>query len=153
KSNKEPGMNRFAQLAILLVLITLCAAEVPGFKLTRKYPVPGKGSFDYIVFDSSSNRLYISHGSGVDVLDADSGRHIGRIEDTPGVHGIAIVPDLHRGFTTNGGNSTVSVFDTETLQTIKQIKVPKGPDFILYDSQTKRVLVCHEDSAAITALD
>jgi hypothetical protein len=132
----------------------MCAAvEAPGFKVTKKYAVPGNGGFDYIVFDKSSNRLYVSHGTEVDVLDADSGIVLGKVEDTPGVHGIAIVPELHRGFTTNGGNATVSIFDTNTFKTIKKISVPKDPDFTLYDSRTKQVLGCHGDAAAITAID
>src|SRR5437868_11437792 len=102
----------------LMAMAVLCVpAEAPGFKVTKKYPVPGEGGFDYIVFDSSSNRLYVSHGTVVDVLDADSGKVAGKVEPTPGVHGIAIVPALHRGFTTNGGDATVSVFDTNTLKT------------------------------------
>lgn len=147
-------MNIFARVGILLVMIGLCtAAEVPGFKLTKKYPIPGDGGFDYIVFDSSSNRLYISHGNAVEVLDANSGKRLGRVEDTPHVHGVAIVPGLHRGFTSNEGDSTVSVFDTDTFKTIKKLSVPKGPDFIFYEPLTKRVLVCHEVAEAITALD
>jgi DNA-binding beta-propeller fold protein YncE len=143
-----------ARFGILLFVIALCAlADVPGFKVTKRYSVPGNGDFDYIVFDSSSNRLYISHGTEVNVLDASSGNQLGKIEGTPGVHGIAIVPTLHRGFTTNGANSTVSVFDTNTLKTIKTFSVPKGPDFILYDPLMKRVLICHEDAAAITVID
>jgi DNA-binding beta-propeller fold protein YncE len=138
----------------LMVVAVLCvAAEAPGFKVTKKYPVPGNGGFDYIVFDSSYNRLYVSHGTEVDVLDADSGKVLGKVEDTPGVHGIAIVPNLHRGFTTNGGNATVSVFDTDTFKTVKKISVDKDPDFTAYDPRTKRVLVCHGDAAAITAID
>ncbi|MGI8960143.1 MAG: YncE family protein [Bryobacteraceae bacterium] len=137
----------------LAVAIVCLGAEAPGFKVTKKYPVPGNGGFDYIVFDSSSNRLYVSHGTEVDVLDADSGRLLGKVEDTPGVHGIAIVPSLHRGFTTNGGNATISVFDTDTFKTLKKISVDKDPDFTFYDPATKRVLVCHGDSAAITAID
>src|SRR5215471_6541166 len=93
---------------IFVAVSFLCiAAEAPGFKVTKRYPVPGNGGFDYIVFDSSSNRLYVSHGTVVDVLDADSGKVLGKVDDTPGVHGIAIVPNLHRGFTTNGGDSTI----------------------------------------------
>ena len=147
-------MKIFARiLPFLVVAVVGVAAEAPGFKLTKKYAVPGDGGFDYIVFDSSSNRLYVSHGTKVDVLDADSGKVLGEVADTPGVHGIAIVPALHRGFTTNGGNATVSVFDTNTFKTIKKIPVPKDPDFAFYDPQTKRVLVCHGDAAAITAID
>src|SRR5689334_1775207 len=138
----------FFAIAVLCV-----AAEAPGFKVIKRYPVPGNGGFDYIVFDSSSNRLYVSHGTEVDVLDADSGKVLGKVEDTPGVHGTAIVPSLHRGFTTNGGNATVSVFDTVTFKTLKKISVGKDPDFTFYDPRTKRVLVCHGDAAAITAID
>src|SRR5205807_7440219 len=139
---------------MLLAVAALCvAADAPGFKVTKKFPVAGDGGFDYIVFDNSSNRLYVSHGTEVDVVDADSGKALGKIENTPGVHGVAIVPKLHRGFATNGGDSTVSVFDTETFKTIKTIPVPEDPDFVFYDPQTKRVLVCHGDGAAITEID
>lgn len=147
-------MKTIARFWLFLAAAALMpASEAPGFKVTKKYPVPGDGSFDYIVFDASSNRLYVSHGTKVDVVDADSGKVLGTVEDTPGVHGIAIVPNLHRGFTTNGGNATVSVFDTNTFKTIKKIPVPKDPDFTFYDPHTKRVLICHGDAAAITAID
>jgi DNA-binding beta-propeller fold protein YncE len=148
-------MNKIlARCCTFLAMAVIClAGEAPGFKVTKKYPVPGNGGFDYIVFDSSSNRLYVSHGTEVNVLDADSGKVLGKVEDTPGVHGTSIVPSLHRGFTTNGGNATVSVFDTETFKTVKKIPVDKDPDFTFYDPGTKRVLVCHGDAAAITAID
>ncbi|HUA20596.1 MAG TPA: hypothetical protein VMB25_17730 [Bryobacteraceae bacterium] len=143
-----------ACLSIFFTLTALCiAAEAPGYKLTKHYSIPGDGGFDYVVFDSSANRVYFSHGTEVDVVDANSGKLLGKVEDTPGAHGIAIVPALHRGFTTNGGDNTVSVFDTNTFKTIKKIAVDKDPDFILYDSHSKRVLVCHGDSAQITAID
>jgi DNA-binding beta-propeller fold protein YncE len=129
------------------------AADAPGFKLTQRYSVPGDGGFDYVTFDASSNRVYASHGTEVDVLDAASGKVLGKIEDTLGVHGIAIVAALHRGFTTNGAESTVSVFDTNTFKTIKKIAVGKDPDFVFYDAHSRRVLVCHGDAAAVTAID
>lgn len=140
-------------LALVAAAGFCIAADAPGFKVAQKFPVPGDGSFDYIVFDASMNRLYVSHGTEVDVLDADSGKLLGVVPDTPGVHGIAIVPQLHRGFTTNGGNSTITVFDTATLKAITKIPVSKDPDFIFYDSQTGRVFVCHGDAAKITAID
>lgn len=137
-----------------MVVVSICAAaEAPGFKVAKRFPIPGDGGFDYIVFDDSSNRLYVSHGTEVDVLAADSGKVLGKVEDTPGVHGIAIVPALHRGLVTNGGDATISVFDTNTFATIKKIPVDKDPDFAFYDPRTKRVLVCHGDAAEITAID
>jgi DNA-binding beta-propeller fold protein YncE len=138
--------------AVALVSLAV-AADAPGYKIAKQYPVPGNGSFDYVVFDSSADRLYVSHGTEVDVLDAASGKVLGKIEDTPGVHGIAIVPRLHRGFTTNGGEATVSIFDTNTFKTVKKITVPKDPDFTFYDPKTNRVFVCHGDSEVITAID
>src|SRR5690242_14322329 len=100
----------FAIAAFVALATTCCAAEAPGFKVSKRYPIPGDAGFDYIVYDKSANRLYVSHGIEVNVLDAASGEILGRVEDTPGVHGVAIVPALHRGFTTNGKESTVSVF-------------------------------------------
>jgi len=147
-------MKTLGRFCIWLAVAALSvAAEAPGFKMTKKYPVPSDGGFDYIVFDSSANRLYVSHGTEVDVLDANSGKLLGKVEDTLGVHGVAIVPSLHRGFSTNGGNATVSVFDTNSFKTLKKISVDKDPDFTFYDSTTKRVLVCHGDAAAITEID
>jgi len=147
-------MRILPRIAIMLVLAAVCtAAEAPGFRVTKAYPVPGDGGFDYIVFDASSNRLYVSHENVVNVLDAQTGKHIGKVEGTPKVHGIAIVPVLHHGFTSNEGDSTVSVFDTATFKTIKKIPVARQPDFIFYDPLTKRVLVCHEEGQVITAID
>jgi DNA-binding beta-propeller fold protein YncE len=147
-------MKKIRSLLMLIALSAPClAADAPGFKVTKRYPVPGNGGFDYIVFDGSSDRLYVSHGTEVDVVDANSGKMIGKIENTPGVHGIAIVPDLHRGFITDGKNATVTVFDTKTLQTRKTISVDEDPDFVFYDPQTKRVFVCHGDAGVISAID
>jgi DNA-binding beta-propeller fold protein YncE len=147
-------ITKVTLFSTFLLAATLCvAAEAPGFKVTKRYPVPGDGGFDYIVFDSSSNRLYVSHGNEMDVVDADSGKLLGKVEPTPGVHGAAIVPELHRGFTTNGEDATISVFDTNTFKTIKKIPVAKDPDYVFYDPKTKRVLVCHGDGEVITAID
>src|SRR6185295_1937000 len=147
-------MKLFATCWMFLAMTTVClAADAPGFKVTRKYPLPGDGGFDYVVFDGSANRVYVSHGTEVDVVDADSGKLVGKVENTPGVHGVAIVPNLHRGFTSNGKNATISVFDTNTLQTMEVIKVSDDPDFIFYDALSNRVFVCHGDGAAITAID
>jgi DNA-binding beta-propeller fold protein YncE len=147
-------MTTISRFLVFVMLATLCvASEAPGFKVTKRYAVPGDGGFDYVTFDASSNRVYASHGTEVDVLDANSGKLLGKVEDTPGVHGIAIVPALHRGFTTNGAESMVSVFDTNTFKTIKKIPVDKDPDFVFYDPHSKRVLVCHGDAAAVTAID
>jgi DNA-binding beta-propeller fold protein YncE len=140
--------------AAVFALAAVCsAAEAPGFKVTKRYPIPGDSGFDYIVYDNSANRLYVSHGIEVNVLDAASGEILGKVEDTLGVHGIAIVPALHRGFTTNGKEASVSVFDTATFKTIKKISVAADPDFVFYDPHSNRVFVSHGDAAVITAID
>ena len=147
-------MKTILRFVTFLTLAAVCvAAEAPGYKVAKKYPVAGDGGFDYVTFDSSSNRVYVSHGAGFDVLDADSGKVLGRVEGSAPTHGLAIVAALHRGFTTNGGDSTVVVFDTNTFKTIKKISVGKDPDYIFYDPHSKRVLVCHGDSEIITAID
>ena len=148
-------IQSLAHFAALLSIgaLWLVAADAPGFKVTKKYPVPGDGGFDYVTYDGASNRIYLSHGTEVNVLDADTGKVLGRVEDTPGVHGIAIVTDLRRGFVTDGRSAAISVFDTRTFKTIKKIPVAGDPDFITYDPNTRRVLVCHGDGKVITAID
>src|SRR5204863_5997927 len=97
--------------------------------------------------------IYVSHATQVDVLDADSGKLVGTIPDTPGVHGIAIASDFGHGFTSNGRENKVSMFDPSTLQLIKKIDVGKGPDGIYYDQATKRVFTNNHGSHDITAID
>src|SRR5438132_1443998 len=103
-----------------------------GYKVVGHYSIGGVGGFDYISIDSSARRLYVSHGTQVEVLDADNGKIIGTIADTPGVHGAAIAAAFKHGFTSNGREHKVSMFDTATLQLIKKIDVGRGPDGIYY---------------------
>jgi DNA-binding beta-propeller fold protein YncE len=124
-----------------------------GYKVTGRYPIGGVGGFDYIAIDSSARRLYVSHGTQVEVLDADSGKLIGTIADTPGVHGAAIASAFKHGFTSNGREHKVSMFDSTTLALIKKIDVGKGPDGIYYDPRTKRVFTNNHGSHDITAID
>jgi DNA-binding beta-propeller fold protein YncE len=136
-------------LSIALLLFQGNAA----YKLETRYPVPGNGGFDYVTIDSSLRRLYLSHGTQVDVVDADSGKLIGTISETPGVHGIAIASESKHGFTSNGRENKVSMFDPTTLQLIKKIDVGKGPDGIYYDPKTRRVFTNNHGSHDVTALD
>ncbi|HSE21965.1 MAG TPA: YncE family protein [Pyrinomonadaceae bacterium] len=124
-----------------------------SYKVETRYPVPGNGGFDYVTIDSASRRLYLSHGTQVDVVDADSGKLIGTIADTPGVHGIAIAPEFKHGFTSNGRENKVSMFDPTTLQLIKKIDVGKGPDGIYYDPETKRIFTNNHGSHDVSAID
>ena len=123
------------------------------YKVVGRYPVPGVGGFDYVTLDESARRLYVSHATQVEVLDADSGKLIGTIPDTPGVHGVAIASAFQHGFTSNGRENKVSIFDLATLKLIKKIEVGKGPDGIYYDPRTKRVFTNNHGSHDITAID
>lgn len=139
-------------------LITLAMAFAffqngSGYKVETRYPVPGNGGFDYLMIDSAARRLYLSHGTQVDVIDPDNGKLIGTIADTPGVHGIAIAAEFKHGFTSNGRENKVSMFDPATLQLINKIDVGKGPDGIYYDPGTKRVFTNNHGSHDITAID
>src|SRR5579863_9201951 len=130
------------------------AASGPGYHVVRSYKVGGEGGWDYLVADASARRLYISRATHVIVLDLDSGKKLGDIPDTPGVHGIALAPELGRGFTSNGREGTVSIFDIKTLALISKVKVGENPDAILYDPATKRVFTFNgrsQDSSAIDA--
>src|SRR5689334_24872947 len=124
-----------------------------GYKLETRYPVPGNGGWDYLYIDSGARRLYLSHGTQVDVIDPDNGKLIGTIADTPGVHGIAIASEFKHGFTSNGRENKVSMFDPTTLQLINKIDVGKGPDGIYYDPGTKRIFTNNHGSHDITAID
>ena len=139
-------------------LITLAMAfgfvqSGAGYRVETRYPVPGNGGFDYLYIDSAARRLYLSHGTQVDVVDPDNGKLIGTIADTPGVHGIAIASEFKHGFTSNGRENKVSMFDPTTLQLINKIDVGKGPDGIYYDPGTKRVFTNNHGTHDITAID
>ena len=139
---------------VLAALVTAAIMfSATGYKVVAKYPVPGNGGFDYIAIDGESRRIYASHATQVEVVDADSGKFIGSITDTPGVHGAAIASDLKRGFTSNGRENKVSMFDPATLKLIKKIDVGMGPDGIYYHAPTKRIFTNNHGSHDITAID
>ncbi len=142
-------------MRLKLLTLTLAASALhaeSGYKITGRFPVPGNGGWDYVTIDSTARRIYVSHATQVEVVDADNGKLIGTIADTPGVHGIAIAPG-NRGFTSNGKENKVSIFDTKTLKLIEKIDVGKGPDGIFYEAVTKRVFTNNHGSSDITAID
>ena len=124
-----------------------------GYKVVGRYSVPGVGGWDYVTLDDAARRIYISHSTQVEVLDADDGKVLGTIADTPGVHGVAIASSFKHGFTSNGRENKVSMFDPATLKLIKKIDVGKGPDGIYFDPGSKRVFTNNHGSHDITALD
>jgi YVTN family beta-propeller protein len=129
------------------------AAAAGGFSVTRKIPIPGQGSWDYLSVDETGRRLYVSHGTQVEVIDLDSLGIVGTISKTPGVHGIAIARELGRGFVSNGESSTVTIFDLKTLKPIAEVPTGKKPDAIIHDPASSRVFAFNGGSNSATAID
>ena len=111
-----------------------------------------KASWDYFTIDEGARRLYVSHGTQVEVLDVDSGAVVGKIANTLGVHGIAIAPEVGRGFVSDGQASMVTIFDLKTLKTIAEVPTGKKPDAIIYDPATSRVFAFNGGSNSATAI-
>jgi DNA-binding beta-propeller fold protein YncE len=136
--------------------VEAAAAPAPGpsgYHLLKTIKVGGDGFWDYLAFDSATRRLFISRGTKVVVLDVDSGKVVGEIPNTAGVHGIALAPDLGRGFTSNGQAGTITIFDLKTLQVIGEAKAEMNPDAIVYDPSSKRAFAMNGRSGSATAID
>jgi len=135
----------------LLFASTVFAAG--SYKLVKSIPLAGDGGWDYLTADSDNRRLYVSHGTEVDVLNLDSEAMIGKIPNTNGVHGIALANDLGRGFISDGRDNQVTIFDLKTLAIISTVKAGTNPDGILYDPFSKRVFAFNGRSKDMTAID
>ncbi len=145
-----------APLVSSLFLLGVADSPVarPGYHLVKKIAVEGDGGWDYLVLDSASRRLYVTRSTRVMVFDADTGAAAGEIPNTAGVHGVALAPDLNRGFTSNGRSSTVTAFDVKSLKVISEIKTTgENPDAILYDPASKRVFTFNGRGGNATAID
>ncbi len=119
-------------------VLAALAFGAEGFKVITKYKIGGEGRWDYVAVDSDARRLYVSHSTSVEVLDADTGKLLHTIGQLHGVHGIALAPDLNKGFITNGQSSSVTAFDLKTLEKTGEPAVGKNPDAICYEPKTKR---------------
>jgi YVTN family beta-propeller protein len=124
-----------------------------GYSVVKKVPIPGQGSWDYLSVDEAARRLYVSHGTQVEVIDVDSLAIVGSIPNTLGVHGIAIAPELGRGFVSDGKTSTVTIFDLKTLKSIADVPTGQKPDAIIFDPATSRVFAFNGGSNSATAID
>ena len=145
-------VTRLALSAFLLTALAMAAAA-PGYHIVKAYKLGGDGGWDYLTLDSGSRQLFISRATHVMVIDADSGKSLGDIPDTPGVHGIALAPDLGRGFTSSGREGTITIFDLKSLKSLGKVKVGDNPDAILFDPATKRVFTFNGHSHDSTAID
>lgn len=129
-------------------------AAVASFTVTKRFPVGGEEGWDYLIVDPGSRRLFVSRSSHVIAVDTDSGKVVGDITGTEGVHGIALAPGLGRGFTSNGRSMSVSVFNLSTLVPTSTVKVTgENPDAILFDPSSKRVFAFNGRGQNATVID
>ena len=145
-----------AAAAVLVLLGGVAGAETPaapGYHLLKKLAIGGEGGWDYLTVDAAAHRLYLSRSTHVMVVDTGTGAPVGEIADTPGVHGVALVPGTEIGYTSNGRAATATMFDVRTLKATKQVPVGKGPDAIIYDPASKRVFTMNGGSHDTTAID
>ncbi len=138
---------------LLFVLTITAVAADSGYHLINTYKLGGEGGWDYLTVDSAARRLYISRATHVIVMDEDSGKVVGDIPDTPGVHGIALAPELGRGFISNGREGTVTIFDLSSMKQISKPQAGQNPDAILYDPASKRVFAFNGRSQDATTID
>src|SRR5579859_8284153 len=134
-------MVRYAAAVLLVSIGFATAAAAQQFKV-QKYSIGGEGGTDYLTAEPGTGRVFVSRATHVMVIDGTTGKVIGDIPDTPRVHGIALAPKSNHGFITNGGDSTVTMFDLKTLAVISKISVATGGlDGITYDDHTDRVIL------------
>jgi len=138
-------------LTLALLAAAMWAAE--GYKIISKIKIGGEGRWDYVAMDGVNRRLYVSHNTSVEVVDPDAGKVVGSISQLHGVHGIAIANDLNKGFITNGGSNSVTIFDLKSLAKTGEPAAGKNPDAVCYEAKTKRVFAMNHNGNDATAID
>jgi YVTN family beta-propeller protein len=144
-----------------LFVLCVCAAtaaamQMAQYTLRQTYAIGGEGSWDYLTFDPDGKRMFIPRSTRVDVVDPYTGKVTASIPNTPGVHGVALAPDLGKGFTSNGRENTVTVFDTKTLVETARVKIDgtnPTPDAIVYDPASKRVFAFNGRANSASVID
>src|SRR6266403_5858263 len=153
---------RFARIASVAVLIlvgtSLLMAATTGYHLLKKHTLgAAEGStreyFDYITVDSAARRVYLSHGTEVIVMDADSGALIGKITGLKQCHGVAVASEFGRGYISDGAQGKAIIFDLKTLKVTGEAAADKDADAIIYDAFSKRVFVMDGDPHNATVID
>jgi YVTN family beta-propeller protein len=145
-------LSALVMTGLVLGLLPVAASE-PGYHLIKKVAIPGGTSWDYVFVDAEGRRVYVSHGTQVEVLDADTFEFVATIPDTPGVHGITVAREFGRGFITAGKSDSVIVFDLQSLKPISEVKVGKKPDAIMYEPSTKHVYAMNGDSDSASVIN
>jgi DNA-binding beta-propeller fold protein YncE len=137
----------------LLLLVLAAAFAQSGYHQLKKISIPGDGFWDYLIADGATGRVFVSHGTEVDVVDSKKGEVTGKIEGLKLVHGIALAPEFNRGFISDGAANQVVVFDLSTLAKVGEVAAGTNPDGIIYDPGTKRVFAFNGRSGNATAVD
>src|SRR5213082_2013079 len=148
-------MTRHALCVLAAILAAPRAGPAQTFKVAR-FNIGGDGGTDYLTAEPGTGRVFVSRGTHVMVIDGATGKVLGDIPDTPRTHGIALAPKSNHGFITNGGDSTVTMFDIKTLAVIKKVKVATGGlDGIMYDDADDRVILTNHSRpiGTLVALD
>lgn len=141
-------------LSILLTTFSVLTAQnKTDFKIANTFHIKSGGGWDYLAVCPESNRLYVSHGTQVNVLDKTTGDSLGVISNTTGVHGIAFIPSSGKGYTSNGRLNNVSVFDLKTNAVSEQIATGENPDAIMYEPFTKTLITCNGKSKDLSIID
>jgi DNA-binding beta-propeller fold protein YncE len=146
---------RIAHLIAFAAIAISGSAAAAEYALKAKYKIGGDGGWDYLTYDAPSNRLFVARATRVQVVDPDHGTLLAEIPDTPGVHGVALANDLGKGYTSNGRDNSVTVFDLNTLKTLAKIMTTGGenPDFIAYDAVSRRILTFNGRSHNASVID
>lgn len=143
----------YVVVAVSFFPSVISAQNNADYHVAKTYHIASAGGWDYIAVGPNNNRLYVSHGTQVNVLDEKTGDSVGVIPNTTGVHGIAFVPSLGKGYTSNGRLNNISVFDLKTNQVTGQIAAGQNPDAIMYDPYSKTIITCNGRSNDLTLID
>src|ERR1700732_1444799 len=150
---KPMSIVTFFSVIIFMSSNYLLAQSASGFRVAKVFHIASSGGWDYIAVGPGNNRLYVSHGTQVNVLDETTGDSIGVIPNTTGVHGIAFVTSLGKGYTSNGRLNNITVFDLKSNQPLSQISAGTNPDAIMYDDFSKLIITCNGRSNDLSLID
>ena len=146
-------MKTLSLVAIGAAAAVSALAAPPTYKVIDKIKIGGAAGWDYVYADSANHRLYVSHSTQTEVIDTATDKLVGTIPGTTGVHGIAVANDLGRGFTSDGRDNDVTIFDLKTLAVQGKVKTGSNPDSIIYEPVTKRVFAFNGRSSDATVFD
>src|SRR6516165_7421418 len=151
---REPMQTISVWLVLGVSTVAMTTPAVGDYRLLQTIPIAGDDGWDHPTVDTAARRLYVTHGTHVVVIDVDSGKLVGKIDNTPGVHFTVIDPELDRGFISNGGAARLTIFNTNTLETIGHVKsTGENPGPTVFDPATKRVFTFNLNSHNATVVD